>query len=81
MLAPIRASLSNHDTAAPPTDIPRLSAPTAIPCLVLGLEWAIYKWTLGKCVAGRRRIWDGLLGGVAAWPAFCETDWTVSYVC
>ena len=51
MLAPIRPSLSDHDTAASPTDIPRLSAPAAIPGLVLGLKGTVWQWALGERVA------------------------------
>ncbi|KLP07507.1 Uncharacterized protein Y057_12946 [Fusarium fujikuroi] len=48
MLAPIRAPLANHDTTAPPTNIPRLAAPAAVPGLVLGLKGAVGEWTLGQ---------------------------------
>lgn len=80
MLAPIRAPLANHDTTAPPTNIPRLAAPAAVPGLVLGLKGAVGEWTLGQRVARRRRVWDGLLGRVAAGAAVREADWTVAYV-
>jgi hypothetical protein len=69
MLAPIRAPLPNHNTTAPPTNIPRLSAPAAVPGLILGLERTVPEWTLGQRVARRRRVWDGLLGRVAAGAA------------
>jgi hypothetical protein len=80
MLAPIRGPLSYHDTAASPAYIPRLAAPTAVPCLVLGLKGTICKWTLGERVARRGRVRDGLLGGVAADAAMRDTDCAVSYV-
>ncbi|KLO90266.1 uncharacterized protein LW93_5723 [Fusarium fujikuroi] len=76
MLAPIRAPLANHDTTAPPTNIPCLAAPAAVPGLVLGLKGAVGEWTLGQRVARRRRVWDGLLGRVAAGAAAREADWT-----
>lgn len=81
MLAPIRAPLANHDTTASPTNIPRLTAPAAVPGLILGLKGAVGEWTLGQRVARRRRVWDGLLGCVAAGAAVREADWTVTYVC
>ncbi|KAJ0150923.1 Branched-chain-amino-acid aminotransferase [Fusarium oxysporum f. sp. albedinis] len=81
MLAPIRAPLANHDTTASPTNIPRLPAPAAVPGLILGLKGAVGEWTLGQRVARRRRVWDGLLGRVAAGAAVREADWTVTYVC
>ncbi|CAF3449618.1 unnamed protein product [Fusarium graminearum] len=80
MLAPICGPLSYHNTAASPAYIPRLAAPTAVPCLVLGLKGTVWKRALGKRVARRGRVWDGLFGGVAAGAAVRETDYAVSYV-
>ncbi|KAF4975052.1 hypothetical protein FZEAL_8121 [Fusarium zealandicum] len=72
MLAPIRAPLANHDTAAASPNVPRLSAPAAVPGLVLGLKGTVWQRALGERVARGRRVWDGLLGGVDAGMAAVE---------
>lgn len=80
MLTPIRDPFSYHDTTASSAYIPSLAAPATIPGLVLGLEGTVCKRALGKRVARRGRVWDRLLGGVAADAAVRETDRAVSYV-
>ena len=62
----IRAPFPNHNTTTPPSNVPCLAAPAAVPGLVVSLKGAVWQGTLGESIGRGRGVWDRVLGCLAA---------------